>query len=486
MTSSLIAKLQAHSGIAGVNSLLDAISLTRTPPTLREESNTRDSFNKTHKFSNIFKASDTIVLSDKGKTASISVSKTITPIDDFVSITIDHRKEEGFETGVVSWTLKVIGMPGIVGVSHPGQTGRYPGDFSMAGSVGLGGHEGNITVNTELRSMAFCYEDQDIITVRLDLDDRTVTFIHNHQISESFTHVLPDMGPYVLAAGFYGPNKGSGFTIESFQRLKPFQASVTMCPNSMRKRAPCKWRGHYCDLSQHLSQQCIHTIVDCVHNKHGCPESPSRRMIDAHLLQACRHQPCVGCGAVFQTRGDLLAHINKCPQFIKLGTTFSAEHKGSLVTFEDDRRTVFKLRSKSKDQEDTAWQSAICAFPGFRAAIVEWNLTMRVYPCVVGVSAPDRVGSIPGDASLPQSIGLDGHDGGITVRNYRVGKGFSFGVGDVITVRLDMIKREVTWIKNHKPSTAVTRLLQPTGTYVLAVGMYTGTHLTLQSFKQIV
>eukprot|EP00768_Dysnectes_brevis_P003846 gnl/Dysnectes_brevis/2734_a3322_961.p1 GENE.gnl/Dysnectes_brevis/2734_a3322_961~~gnl/Dysnectes_brevis/2734_a3322_961.p1 ORF type:complete len:246 (-),score=74.01 gnl/Dysnectes_brevis/2734_a3322_961:104-841(-) len=141
-----------------------------------------------------------------------------------------------------------------------------------------------------------------------------------------------------------------------------------------------------------------------------------------------------------------------------------------------DSDSCFDLEAGDRAARKSTFSTLRCAKPGASVehGVHQWVLrVLRIDSyATVGVAAPGEIGCLPGRAGMPRSIGIDADDGSCHSAGGVFGaNAWSYGAGDLLTVRLDLTAGTVTWLKNG--SGAYTRALPAPGSaYTLAVGLY--------------
>eukprot|EP00768_Dysnectes_brevis_P003989 gnl/Dysnectes_brevis/2832_a3457_1151.p1 GENE.gnl/Dysnectes_brevis/2832_a3457_1151~~gnl/Dysnectes_brevis/2832_a3457_1151.p1 ORF type:complete len:842 (+),score=187.38 gnl/Dysnectes_brevis/2832_a3457_1151:575-3100(+) len=370
----------------------------------------------------------------------------------------------GFTSGILEWDLMIGGEESYCdsitfGVSPP-LKGSFPGAADMPGSIGKNSLFGEVVVDGKHITNGFIIRQNDILTVRLNMDQRTVSWIRNSRPNTAITHSLPLGAPsrYALAIGLCSAH--SSVTIKEFRQLSASQAISLTCPH-----APlCQWHGLQIDLPPHLKIHCPGQRIPCLNAKFGCPETRiPRGDLAAHLLN-CRYLGCEGCNHTSESQSQMVVHLNSCPQHSKLVTSFIGGTGHSKVY--------------SGHVPDTT----LIRHPGFHSGVVQWELMCNAEAGLIAACQPLSNKLLAGSLS-PSSIALIGTSGKLASRSHHYPGGFRFGPGTRVLIRIDCNRREVSWIKDDDITNIVVSPF-PSETARLTMGVgshYQGDSFTIQS-----
>eukprot|EP00768_Dysnectes_brevis_P005432 gnl/Dysnectes_brevis/3920_a5101_947.p1 GENE.gnl/Dysnectes_brevis/3920_a5101_947~~gnl/Dysnectes_brevis/3920_a5101_947.p1 ORF type:complete len:268 (+),score=28.88 gnl/Dysnectes_brevis/3920_a5101_947:1177-1980(+) len=91
----------------------------------------------------------------------------------------------------------------------------------------------------------------------------------------------------------------------------PKNCRVVACPHHANSAMPCSWKGTTCRLPNHLTSECLLSVVPCHNARHGCTASVARFQMPEHLSTECQHCGCDDCTVVFTSNADLQHHLKK-------------------------------------------------------------------------------------------------------------------------------------------------------------------------------
>eukprot|EP00768_Dysnectes_brevis_P003487 gnl/Dysnectes_brevis/2483_a2969_690.p1 GENE.gnl/Dysnectes_brevis/2483_a2969_690~~gnl/Dysnectes_brevis/2483_a2969_690.p1 ORF type:complete len:1033 (+),score=196.72 gnl/Dysnectes_brevis/2483_a2969_690:64-3099(+) len=287
-------------------------------------------------------------------------------------------------------------------------------------------------------------------TYELNTDRRTLRCRHTLDKAQSYA-------PYNrVRLAFITPR---GFTAQGYDFKQHFDPeSKVKCPHHNDTSRPCGWVGTGLQVRQHVEEDCMTAAIPCpngppylIRDVDGmwCREVVPRYLMAEHLMDACQHHCCSGCQTMIGDTAAFVDHLNTCPDFSALIGHWDPDTRmGKKLMLSEDDTKVLRLRYPTRTGRELIPEGLLTQHVGgFNWGVVEVCFKMAHF---VTASSGLRVGVCREDGNIldASSVALSGYAEMFVgnVKEATLGFPYEYCCHAAVTVRLDMMKRQVHWI----------------------------------------